>query len=354
MVEASRRPELFCSGWGTTIVDMPAALRGSMLDMDDPRHGRLRRVVSEGFTPRHIQRLLADVESIAAGIVDQIAARGECEFVADVAGLLPLRVILDLMGIPRSEEQFVFDRTNTIAEFTDPQFVANQGTEEAIQTLFDAYRDLAGLVRELGQARLRDPRDDLITLLMTSEVDDGRLTSRELESFFSLLVTAGSETTRNAIAHGLWLLTAHPDQRARWMADPPGMTATAVEEVLRVACPVLHFRRTVTRDGAQLGDHEFSEGDKVVLWYWSANRDEDVFDDPGRFDVARTPNDHLSFGGPGPHFCLGAHLARREISVMFQELFKRLPDIHAVGDPEPLRSNFLNGIKHLRAEFTPA
>jgi cytochrome P450 len=174
-----------------------------------------------------------------------------------------------------------------------------------------------------------------------------------LASFFILLVVAGNETTRNAIAHGLWLLTDHPDQRDRWLADIDGMAPSAVEEIVRLASPVIHFRRTVTQDGVRLGDHEFSEGDRVVLWYWSANRDEAVFDDPFTFDVGRTPNEHVGFGGPGPHFCLGAHLARREISVMFRELLHRLPDIHVVGEPERLRSNFINGIKHETAEFTP-
>jgi cytochrome P450 len=167
-------------------------------------------------------------------------------------------------------------------------------------------------------------------------------------------VAAGNETTRNAIAHGIWLLSDHPDQRERWLADIDGLAPTAVEEIVRLASPVIHFRRTVTQDGVRLGDHEFSEGDRVVLWYWSANRDETVFDDPFTFDIGRTPNDHVGFGGPGPHFCLGAHLARREMSVMFRELLHRLPDIHAAETPQRLRSNFINGIKHLPAEFTPS
>jgi cytochrome P450 len=208
-------------------------------------------------------------------------------------------------------------------------------------------------VQELAETRARDPQNDLITALVTSEVDGEHLTPEELASFFILLVAAGNETTRNAIAHGLWLLSTHPDQHERWLGDIEGLAPSAVEEIVRVASPVIHFRRTVTRDGVRLGDHEFSEGDRVVLWYWSANRDEAVFDDPFTFDIGRTPNDHVGFGGPGPHFCLGAHLARREISVMFRELLHRLPDIHVVGDPQRLRSNFINGIKHLDAEFTP-
>ncbi|HEX6568264.1 MAG TPA: cytochrome P450 [Acidimicrobiales bacterium] len=357
IVEASRHAELFCSGKGTNIGDMPPDFLeffGSMINMDDPRHARMRRIVSRGFTPRQLALMKADVEGVAAQIVDEIAERGEGDFVTDVAARLPLRIILDMMGIPRSQEQFVFDRTNVILGFTDPEYVADiddpVGVTAAILT---AGAELAQLVSELGEARIKDPGNDLVSALVTSELDGEHLTPQELASFFILLVVAGNETTRNAIAHGLWALTEHPEQRRCWLDDIDGLAATAVEEIVRWASPVIHFRRTVTRDGARLGDHVFSEGDKVVLWYWSGNRDEAVFPDPLTFDLGRTPNDHVGFGGPGPHFCLGAHLARREITVMFQELLRRLPDIRSVGQPERLRSGFINGIKHLRAEWTP-
>ena len=357
IVEASRHAELFCSGKGTNIGDLPPdfiEFFGSMINMDDPRHARMRRIVSRGFTPRQLALMKADVEGVAAQIVDEIAERGEGDFVTDVAARLPLRIILDMMGIPRSQEQFVFDRTNVILGFTDPEYVADiddpVGVTAAILT---AGAELAQLVSELGEARIKDPGNDLVSALVTSELDGEHLTPQELASFFILLVVAGNETTRNAIAHGLWALTEHPEQRRCWLDDIDGLAATAVEEIVRWASPVIHFRRTVTRDGARLGDHVFSEGDKVVLWYWSGNRDEAVFPDPLTFDLGRTPNDHVGFGGPGPHFCLGAHLARREITVMFQELLRRLPDIRSVGQPERLRSGFINGIKHLRAEWTP-
>ena len=358
LIEASRQPALFCSGQGTNILDLPVPFLeffGSMINMDDPRHARLRRIVSRGFTPRQLELLRADVEGVAAGIVDEIAERGSCDFVTDVAALLPLRVIVDLMGIPRSQEQFIFDRTNVILGFTDPEYVTDLEDPAAVMgALLTAGQDLASMVQELAEDRVRNPQNDLISALVTSEVDGEHLTTAELASFFILLVVAGNETTRNAIAHGLWLLTENPDQRDRWLTDIPGLAPTAVEEIVRLASPVMHFRRTVTADGVRLGDHEFSKGDRVVLWYWSANRDEAIFDDPSRFDIGRTPNDHVGFGGPGPHFCLGAHLARREISVMFHELLSRLPDIHVVGNPDRLRSNFINGIKHMPAEFTPA
>ena len=207
------------------------------------------------------------------------------------------------------------------------------------------------LVQELGDERVKNPKDDLITALMTADVDGDQLSPAEVGSFFILLVVAGNETTRNAIAHGLHVLTENPEQKQLWMDDFDGLTNTAVEELVRWATPVIHFRRTVTQDGVRLGEHEFKEGEKVVLFYNSANRDEAVFEDPQTFDLRRSPNDHVGFGGPGPHFCLGAHLARREITVLFRELFKRMPGVHATGEPERLRSNFINGIKHLPAAW---
>ena len=356
IVEASRHPELFCSGKGTNIGDLPPDFLeffGSMINMDDPRHARLRRIVSRGFTPRQLGLLKADVEGVAAEIVDEIAEKGEGDFVIDVAARLPLRIILDMMGIPRSQEQFIFDRTNVILGFTDPEYVDTEDPTAVTMAILTAGAELAALVTEMGEARQKDPQNDLVTALVTSELDGEHLTPQELASFFVLLVVAGNETTRNAIAHGLSVLTEHPEQKDRWLADIDGMAPTAVEEIVRWASPVIHFRRTVTKDGVRLAGREFAEGDKVVLWYWSGNRDETVFPDAETFDIGRTPNDHIGFGGPGPHFCLGAHLARREITVMFSELLRRLPDIHATGEPDRLRSGFINGIKHLPAQWTP-
>jgi cytochrome P450 len=356
VVEVSRHPELFCSGKGTNIGDMPPEFLeffGSMINLDDPRHARFRRIVSRAFTPRFLASLQADVSQIAAEIIAGIAPLGQCDFVTEVAALLPLRVIVDLMGIPRQEEKFIFERTNVILGFTDPEYVAVDEPEKVIGALLTAGAELAEVVREIGEDRLRTPRNDITTALVTAEVDGEHLSPAELASFFILLVVAGNETTRNAIAHGLDLLTRFPQQRAAWQADFDGVAPTAVEEIVRWASPVIHFRRTVTTDGAHLGDRVFSEGDKVVLWYWSANRDEAVFPAAECFDVTRKPNDHVGFGGPGPHFCLGAHLARREITVAFQELFRTLPDIHATGEPDRLVSSFINGVKHLQAEWTP-
>lgn len=356
VVEASRQPDLFCSGQGSNIGDLPPdflEFLGSMINMDDPKHARLRRIVSRGFTPRKLAEVEADVDRAASEVIDDIIERGSCDFVTEIAALLPLRIIDDMLGIPREHEQFILEQTNVILGLGDPEYVPDRDEPAIVAALFTAANNLVELVRELGADREANPQDDLITSLVTADVDGEKLSPQELGSFFVLLVVAGNETTRNAISHGLLELTRHPDQRERWQADFDGLAKTAVEEIVRWATPVIHFRRTVTRDGVRLGGHEFSEGDKVVLWYNSANRDADVFDDPFTFDVGRQPNDHVGFGGPGPHFCLGAHLARREITVMFRELFRRVPDIRAVGDPDLLRSNFIHGVKHLPAEFTP-
>ena len=361
VVDASRQPDLFCSGrGGSNIGDVPDEMLeflGSIINMDDPRHARQRKIVARGFTPRVLDRLKGDVERAAVEIVDAIIDEGSCDFVTDVAALLPLRIILDLMGIPRSEERFVFDRTNTILGLGDTEYVPDQDPNNVLASLIGAGHDLIGMVAELGEERRRNPGDDVISQLVNAQAEgDEVLTDAELGSFFVLLVVAGNETTRNAIAHGLWWLTQHPDQKQRWWDDFEARAPQAVEEIVRYSSPVIHFRRTCTADGTRLGDHVFDEGDKAVLWYNAANRDPAVFEDPHRFDIDRplaTLREHVGFGGPGPHFCLGAHLARREITLMFRELRQRIPDIHATGEPDRLRSAFINGIKHLPAEFTP-
>ena len=348
IIEASRRADLFGSGQGTQITDLPAELNeflGSMINMDDPRHARLRRLVSRGFTPRTLARVSEQVTRVAAEIVDDLADAGECDFVPDVAARLPLQIICEMMGIPKSHYQEVFDQTNILLSAGDPEYVA-EGTN-VLDAFLNAAASLAAVMMELAAFRLNEPSDDLTSVLVHAEVDGERLSQQELASFFVLLCAAGNETTRNAISHGLAALTDHPEQREFWLSDLEGNTASAVEEIVRWSTPVIHFRRTVTADGARLGGHEFSKGDKVVLWYNSANRDEAVFGDPYRFDLSRHPNEHIGFGGPGPHYCLGAHLARREIGVMFRELLGRFPNIGATAPPERLRSNFINGIKHL-------
>lgn len=354
VVEASRRPDLFTSGAGATnIVDLPPPMLeffGSMINVDDPRHARLRRIVSRGFTPRRLADLQASVDATARRIVDDIAEVGTADVVADVAARLPLRIVCDLMGVPESQHRFVLDRSNTILGATDPEYVAEQS--DIITALMTAGWELAELMRELAAVRTATPTDDLTSALVNAEIDGERLTPDELASFFILLVVAGNETTRNAISWGVHLLSEHPDQRAAWAADIDGLAGTAVEEIVRWASPVVFMRRTLARDG-ELGGERLPAGAKVALFYWSADRDEAHFADPERFDVRRDPNPHVGFGGPGPHFCLGAHLARREITAMFRELLVRLPDLRTTAPPRRLQSMFINGVKSLPCEFTP-
>jgi cytochrome P450 len=273
-----------------------------------------------------------------------------CDFVTEIAAALPLEIICDMMGIPESQHRYVFDRTNAILGAGDPEYTSEPS--QIVPNLLRAGAELSELVQELGRLRVKTPTDDMTSALINAEVDGERLSSQELGSFFVLLVVAGNETTRNAISHGLEALCDHPKQRALWQGDFEALAPTAVEEIVRWATPVIHFRRTATRD-TEIRGQRIREGEKVVLWYSSANRDEDVFSNPFDFDVRRAPNPHVGFGGPGPHFCLGAHLARREITVMFRELFQRIPDIRVTGEPDRLASFFIHGIKHMQCEFKP-
>ena len=355
VVDASRRPDAFCSGEGTNIPDLPPEFReffGSMISMDDPRHARFRKIVSAGFTPRMMRSLEDGVVSTASGIVDRVAGLGSCDFVTEVAARLPLVVICDMMGIAADRHDEVFDLSNIVLSQGDPEYIP-EGSNP-LEAFLAAGAGLSAIMEETAAGRRGGDGEDLTSLLVNAEVDGERLTTEELSAFFVLLCVAGNETTRNAISWGLHYLTTNPDQRDRWLADIDGVMSTAVDEIVRMSSPVIHFRRTATADGVRLGDQEFKAGEKLVLWYASANRDETVFVDPDRFDVTRDPNPHVGFGGPGPHFCLGAHLARREVGVMFRELLTRLPDIHATTGPDRLRSNFVNGIKHLPCAFTPA
>lgn len=354
VLTASRRSDVFCSGKGVQIPDLPAELNeffGSMIAMDDPRHARLRGTVSRGFTPRALGKLQHDVERRAAKLVDAVIDQGECDFVTKIAAPLPLGIICDMMGIPESQTQFVFDQTNIILGLGDPEYVA-PGSNPIIAAL-TAGRALVDLMNEIAAERRREPKDDLTSQLLTASVDGQTMSDQELASFFVLLVAAGNETTRNAISHGMKALSENPDQRRKWAADFEAIAPTAVEEIVRWASPVIHFRRTTTRD-TELGGQKLREGEKIVLWYNSANRDEAVFADPYRFDVTRTPNEHVGFGGPGAHHCLGANLARREITCVFRELFRRLPDLEICGNAEMLQSNFIHGIKRMQCTFTPA
>jgi cytochrome P450 len=360
VTDISRRPAEFCSGHGTQIFDQTAEMReyrGSIIDMDDPEHQRLRKIVSRGFSPRMLSELRGLVQETTAEILEEMPRSGSCDFVSSFATLLPLRIIDDMLGVPREHEQFIVRATNVVLGASDPEYVPDQTVTGIERAVSQTSEQLIELLRGIAEDRIANPRDDVISKLVTSNEEN--LTPQELAKFFILLIGAGNETTRNALTHGLLILSEHPEQRNRLIANYDELAPTAVEEILRYASPVIHMRRTVTRDGVTLTDgdgqvtHTFNEGDKVVMWYPAANRDPAVFDDPECFDIARKPNNHIAFGGPGPHYCLGAHLARLELNVAFQMLYARYPDITAAGEPVMLRSNFVNGIKHLKATYTP-
>ncbi len=350
---ASRQPDLFSSARGaTSIEDLPAEFNeyfGSMISMDDPRHARLRRIVSRAFTPKMIKKFEEDVQRTAAVIVDDLLATGPCDFVQHVSARLPMKIICNMMGIGEEHYDMVLHNTNIILSGADPEFIS-ENMDEAITQLLTAGKDLADLVTAKAAERAEYPADDLISALASANIDGEQLTPAELGSFFILLVVAGNETTRTAISHALNLLTEHEDQRDLLLADLEGRLPGAVEEIVRYVSPVIWMRRSVTRD-CTLNGHDYREGDKAVLFYWAANRDESVFADPSRFDITRSPNPHVGFGAAGPHFCLGAHLARREITAMLRELLTRVPTVRATAEPDRLLSSFINGIKHLPCEF---
>jgi cholest-4-en-3-one 26-monooxygenase len=282
---------------------------------------------------------------MAHTIIDRIAGQGECDFVADVAAELPLLVIAELVGIPLGDRQMVFNWSNQLIGFDDPEY-----SVDMMETGRAAAAEMYMYANQLALERKENPRDDLTSILMHSEVDGEKLSELEFDLFFLLLAVAGNETTRNAISGGLLALIEHPEERARLAANP-ALMPSAIEEILRWVSPVMHFRRTAMCD-TEIGGVKIREGDKVVIYYLSANRDEDIFPDPYRFDVSRTPNEHLAFG-LGQHFCLGNNLAKLELRMIFEALMERLPDIDLAGPVERLRSNFINGIKRMPVRFTP-
>jgi cholest-4-en-3-one 26-monooxygenase len=317
-----------------------------MLTMDPPPHTRYRRLVNRGFTPRMIGMLEPHIRDLTARIVDEAVAKAEVDFVVDVASELPLQVIAELMGVPHEDRYKIFEWSNRMIGSDDPEYAVSQ--EQVQHAQFEMFL----YAQTLAEKRRAEPRDDIISKLLSADVDGDQLTEMDFNLFFLLLAVAGNETTRNAISHGLNAFLENPDQYARLAAEP-ALIDTAVEEILRWASPVMYFRRNVTGD-VEFRGHQLRAGDKVGIWYVSANRDEDVFEEPFRFDVARQPNEHIAFGGGGPHHCLGANLARMEMSLFFQELTRRVAQVEAVGPPERLRSNFIGGIKHLPVRFHAA
>jgi cholest-4-en-3-one 26-monooxygenase len=347
----SRHPEIFSSSRRLVQLSEPLESqiemqRLMMLNMDPPQHTRQRSFVNRGFTPRMIGRLTKHITEICDTLIDEVVPRGEADFVTDIAAPLPLQVICELVGAPIEDRDWIFNVSNKLVGFDDPEF--RHAPEEGLQAAGELYAYADGLAAR----RREQPADDIVTRLLQPDDAGEVLTPSEFNLFFLLLTVAGNETTRNAASGGMLALFEHPAQWRRLLADRD-LIPTAAEEIVRWVSPVNLFRRTAICD-TELGGQAIAEGDKVVVFYASANRDESVFDDPQEFDVARDPNPHIGFGGGGPHFCLGRHLAALELRVLLGALAERMPDIEVDGEVSRLRSNFLNGIKHMPVRFTPS
>ena len=337
----SRQPQLFSSAArGVMLAESDevglAAQRQMMLSMDPPQHDRFKLLVSRGFTPKNAQQLTDRIAALARGIVDDVVDAGECDFVHAIAGRLPSGLIAELMGISHADGERLYELTELMHTTDD----AVAPPERRMAAVMEMLSFAAGV----AEAKRNTPGDDIASTLVHAEIDGDRLTDGELQWFFLLLVNAGGDTTRNLLAAGLQLLFDHPEERERLVADLDALLPRAVEEMLRYSSPVVNFRRTVMED-TEIRGQPVRAGDKVVMFYGSGNRDEDVFDDPDRFDVGRHPNPHIAFGGGGPHLCLGMHVARIEIAVMLRELLTRLPNLAPAGTPERLASNFIAGVR---------
>ena len=313
-----------------------------MLYMDPPGHTRYRNTVYPTFRPRIINALEDHIRDRTVHILDNAISKGSCDFVVDIAAELPLQAIAELLGVPMEDRHKIFDWSNRMVGSEDPEYAVER---ERVQ---EAQAEMFVYAQQLAADRRANPQKDIITTLLHAEVDGHSLDELDFNLFFLLLAVAGNETTRNAISHGMAALLDHPEQYAELVEDP-SLQHTTTEEILRWASPVMYFRRNTTED-IEIRGQQIKAGDKVSLWYISANRDEEIFEDPFRFDIHRHPNDHIAFGG-GPHFCLGNALARLEINVLFEELTKRVTKIESVGDLSRLRSNFIAGIKHLPVRF---
>ena len=317
-----------------------------MLTMDAPDHTRYRALVNRGFTPRMINALHEPIRAMVVEILDRALAKGECDFVTEVAAELPLQVIAQMLGVPREDRHKLFAWSNRLIGSDDPEYAVSR--EEARGAAMEMWM----YANDLALRRRAEPREDIVSTLLQADVNGDQLSEIDFDLFFLLLAVAGNETTRNALSHGLLAFLEHPDQ-FRMLKDDPSLVPSATEEVLRWGSPVMYFRRNVIHDVAVNG-HQFKAGDKVSLWYISADRDERVFPAPFTFDIKRTPNEHVAFGGGGPHFCLGANLARMEMNVMFEELIRRVASVEQTGAVQRLRSNFVNGIKHLPVRMRSA
>lgn len=360
VVSVSRDTKTFSSAQGANLEDLDEemmAARRSMLETDPPRHTRLRGLVGPPFTPRAVKAYELALRELTREILDRALPLGEFDFVEEIAKELPIRVLARLLGTPDSDTDRLIDWGDRMIANTDPDYadVLHDSPESEAYRLVPFRSPAALELFEYGHAlaaeRRREPRDDLVSKLVHTEIDGERLTEREFDTMFLLLVVAGNETTRQAIAHGMLALVEHPDQWERLRGDPQLAWERGADEILRWSSPVLHFRRTATAD-TEIRGQPIAAGDKVVVWYVSANFDEEVFEAPERFDVGRSPNRHLTFGGGGPHYCLGAHLAKLEVQVLFDELLPRLAALEVTGPVERMRTNFTNAIKRMPVRVT--
>ena len=346
IVEVSRDSDTYSTWENTAIIrhqegttrEQIELQRFVMLNIDPPQHTKLRGIVSRGFTPRAIASLREALTARAERITSAALAGGTGDFVRDVAAELPLQAIAELIGVPQEDRGKVFDWSNDMVGYDDPEYTADPAAAAA---------EIIGYSMELAEDRRRCPRDDIVTKLTHAQVDGDHLSADEFGFFVILLAVAGNETTRNAISHGMLAFLDHPGQWELFRASRPD---TAADEIIRWATPVTVFQRTALRDTA-LGGHQIKAGQRVGLFYRSANFDEEVFDHPERFDILRSPNPHLGFGGSGAHFCLGASLARLEIELIFNAIADQMPGIRLAGDPVRLRSGWLNGIKNLPVRY---
>jgi len=346
VVEISRNSDLFGSWENTAIIRHAADLKESidlqrliLLNIDPPHHTKLRQIVSRGFTPRAIGNLREKLTERAERIVRTAVENGTGDFVADVACELPLQAIAELIGVPQEDRKKIFEWSNTMIGYDDPEF----GAAGQI-----AAAELVGYSMTMAEDRKQCPRDDIVTRLVNAEIDGDHLSSDEFGYFVILMSVAGNETTRNAISHGMLAFFENPEQWELYRAERP---ASAADEIVRWATPVTAFQRTAKADTI-IGGQEIKKGDRLGLFYRSANFDEDVFDAPDRFDILRDPNPHLGFGGTGAHYCIGVNLARLEIDLIFNAIADAMPGISQTGEAERLRSGWINGIKRLPVTYS--
>ncbi len=347
----SRDAKTFRSGQGVQFADAPPELleaSQSFLAMDAPRHTKLRGLVSAAFTPRQIARIEDGIHANARRIVAEAAPTGGGDFVELIAKRLPLVTISDMIGVPDADRERVVAAADVLVSAADPEVF---GELPPLQVLGEALWTLTEFAKQLAAHREQSPGDDLMSALVQAEVDGERLTHDEIAAFFVLLSVAGNDTTRHTTSHAMRALTLNPEQRALLLEDVDGRLPTAVEEFVRWATPVQTFRRTSAEEVEMHGER-LPAGARFVLFYPSGNRDERVFEDPWRFDVTRDPNRHLGFGGGGPHYCLGASLARTQLRSIFGEMLRTIPDVEAE-EPELLRSAFIHGVKRMQVSFAP-